>query len=459
MYRSRSIALAAATLAALAGAPGRTAAQSQLPTAITAGIDSLVGSAVASGEAAGVSVAVARGDRVVYANAFGAALVAGRRLATERTVYRIGSITAQFTAAAILQLVDEGRLSLDDSVGRLLPAYPGPGRGVLVRQLLNHTSGIRSYTSLGARWERTMARDLPADSIVAMFAGEPLDFAPGTGYRYNNSGYFLLGMIIERVSGEPYAGYVRRHLAEPLGLATLRYCGAGDASQDAAGYSVRRTAFTPAAQVSMTHPFSAGGLCASAPDLARWPTLLASGRVLPPAVYRRMMTPDTLADGRVLDYGYGVGVREYAGRRVIEHGGGITGFSSYVAYFPADSLTISVLANTETFDAQRVERRVARLLLPGAAPQDLALDAAEQRTYVGDYMVGQHLPVRVWVVRGRLTAEARGQRPFGLLHQGGGVFVADFDPDVTVTFTVRDGRASSFLLHEGRTNTEARRVR
>ncbi|CAA9348145.1 MAG: hypothetical protein AVDCRST_MAG11-3353 [uncultured Gemmatimonadaceae bacterium] len=450
-----------AVLATLAGlAPAAALAQSQLAPPLTARVDSAIAAVIEAGETAGVSVAVARGDRVVYANGFGAATVDPRRPATDRTVYRIGALTAQFTAAAVLRLVDEGRLALDDDITRHLPGYPTQGRRVLVRHLLEHTSGIASYTSLGPRWERTMARDLPADSIVALFAREPFDFEPGTAFRYNNSGYFLLGLIVERASGQPYATYVRTTIADPLGLGTLRYCGSGAEAGTANGYTIDRGRFAPAAPLSMTQPFSAGALCASAVDLARWPALLASGRLVPAPLYRRMTSPDTLADGRVLDYGYGVGVREFAGRRTIEHGGGINGFAAHLAHYPADGVTVAVLANTQTFDAQRLQRAVARLVLPGAGPRDLPLAAAEQRVYAGDYVLGAHLPVRVWVERGRLTAQPQGQRAFGLLHQGGGVFVTQYDPDVTLAFMVRDGRAASFELREvGRTTVATRRTR
>jgi CubicO group peptidase (beta-lactamase class C family) len=452
--------LRAAVVVALALAPAAAGAQSQLPAPLTARVDSAIAAAVDAGETAGVSVALARGDRVVYANGFGAGTVAPRRPATEGTVYRIGSLTAQFTAAAVLQLVDDGRLSLDDEVAKHLPGYPAQGRRVLVRHLLEHTSGIANYTALGPRWERTMTRDLPPDSVIAIFSGQPFAFEPGTQFRYNNSGYFLLGAIIERVSGQPYAEYVRRQLAEPLGLETLHYCGTRDAAASADGYAAANGRFTAAAPVSMTQPFSAGALCASAPDLARWPALLASGRLFPAPLYRRMTSPDTLSDGRVVDYGWGVGVRTFAGRRVIEHGGGINGFAGYLAHFPADSLTIAVLANTQSFDAQRLERALARLLLPGAGPRDLPLTAREQKAYAGDYLLGDHLPVRVWVERGRLTAQARGQPPFALLHQGGGVFAAGYDPEVTLAFTAPGGRAVSFELREtGRTTVATRRGR
>ena len=455
---SRTVATAALA-AAIGLAPAVVGAQSQLPAPLAARIDSMVGAAVDAGQTAGVSVAVARGDRVVYANGFGAATVAPRRPATERTVYRLGAITAQFTAAAVLRLVDEGRVGLDDEITRYLPGYPTQGRRVLVRHLLAHSSGIADYTALGPRWERTMARDLPPDSIVALFAHEPFAFEPGAGFRYNNSGYFLLGLVVERASGRRYADYVRGELADRLGLASLRYCGRGDAAADADGYTLARGGFAAAAPVSMTHPFSAGALCAAAPDLARWPALLASGRLLPAPLYRRMTSPGTLTDGRVVDYGFGVGVGEVAGRRVLEHGGGINGFAAQLAHYPADSLTIAVLANTQTFDAQRLQRAIARMVLPGAGPRDLPLSAAEQRVYAGDYVLGDHLPVRVWVERGRLTAQPQGQRAFGLLHQGGGVFAAAFDPDVTLAFTVAAGRATGFALREGGETTAARRTR
>ena len=193
------------------------------PDRIAARIDSVAKAAIASKATPSISIALSRRGRTVYSKAFGTADLEQRVIATPNTVYLIGSVTKQFTAAAVLTLVEDGKLSLDDQLGKFFPDWPAAGRGVTVRQLLNHTSGIKDYTTV-PRWLRVMALPLPHDSMLALFRDEPMDFAPGTEWRYDNSGYYLLGVIIEKASGRTYAEYLARRLFEPAGLRATRYC-------------------------------------------------------------------------------------------------------------------------------------------------------------------------------------------------------------------------------------------
>src|SRR5262245_30544000 len=160
--------------------------------------------ALDTGPVAGLSIGIARGGETVFAKGFGFADLENEVPATEFTEYRIGSITKQFTAVAILKLREEGKLALEDPVSKFFPDYPGPGREATIHQLLNHTSGIKSYTSLGPVWHDSIPLDRTPAQIMSLFAKEPLDFPPGSAWTYNNSGYFLLGMIIEQVSGMSY---------------------------------------------------------------------------------------------------------------------------------------------------------------------------------------------------------------------------------------------------------------
>jgi D-alanyl-D-alanine carboxypeptidase len=270
---------AAATSAAAAQRPTRAALQRTA--------DSLVANALAEGPVAAMSVAVVRGRDTVVMKGYGLADVENDVSATAQTVYRIGSITKQFTAAAVLQLIEQNKLSLDDSIGKHLTTVPPAWRGVSIRQLLNHTSGIPSYTSAGPRWATRMRLDLPHDSLIGIVANDSMDFASGSQWRYNNTGYYLLGMLIERVVGRPYADVVREQFATPLGLRATMYCETRPIiKRRAQGYQVGADdKLVNADPLSMNQPFSAGALCSTVGDLVAWQRALGTGRVVKPASY------------------------------------------------------------------------------------------------------------------------------------------------------------------------------
>jgi CubicO group peptidase (beta-lactamase class C family) len=173
-------------------------------TALARTIDSLATSTLVEGPVAGISIAVVRGRDTVVMKGYGFADVENDVPATAATVYRIGSITKQFTASDVMRLIEQGRLSLDDSIGKHMPTLPVAWRGVKIRQLLNHTSGIPSYTSAGPKWATRMRLELPHDTLIGIIANDPMDFPVGSQWRYNNTGYYLLGMLIERITGQPY---------------------------------------------------------------------------------------------------------------------------------------------------------------------------------------------------------------------------------------------------------------
>jgi hypothetical protein len=237
------------------------------------------------------------------------------------------------------QMVEQGRMALDDDLSKYLPTFPLQGHHVTIRQLLNHTSGIRSYTSKPEA-QRFWAMDVPPDSIIAVVAGDPFDFPPGTSWRYNNTGYVLLGMIIEQVSGRPYAAYVDEQFFQPLRLGRTRYCPSRNA-RDQRSRWLRATGaqrqLQPAEYISMTHPFSAGALCSNAREYLVWQRALHGGRVLNETSYRLMITPDTLANGQRLIYGFGLMTGTLGLHPKILHSGGIPGFDG--AAVPAYRVT------------------------------------------------------------------------------------------------------------------------
>src|SRR5262245_46717625 len=187
-------------------------------------IDSMVGAEVSGTPIAGVAIAVVKGRDTIAMKGWGLADVENDVPVTPASVFRIGSVTKQFTSAAIMQLVDKGRLSLDDTLGAMLPNMPAAWRPVTLRQLLNHTSGIPSYTHIGAAWQRRWREDMTPDSLLAFTAKDTMDFAPGSKWRYDNTGYVLLGMILDKTTGTPYPKYLQEQIFKPLGLASTMYC-------------------------------------------------------------------------------------------------------------------------------------------------------------------------------------------------------------------------------------------
>jgi D-alanyl-D-alanine carboxypeptidase len=460
--RSRILLVAVWVLLPVAGIEAQRPARASLQRTI----DSLVTSALAEGPIAGMSVAVVRGRDTVVMKGYGFADVENDVPATARTVYRIGSITKQFTAADVLKLVEQGKVSLDDSIGRHMPSLPAAWRGVRIRQLLNHTSGIPSYTNAGPRWATKMRLDLPHDSLVGIVANDPMDFPVGSQWRYNNTGYYLLGMLIETMTGKPYGDGLRERQFAPLGLASTIYCDTRPIIKHRAqGYVAgpdRELMNAP--PLSMGQPFSAGSLCSTVGDLVAWQRALASGRVIKPASYMAMITPQGSA--MASHYGYGLVRDTLAGHLRILHGGGINGFNSMMQYFPNDSLSVVVLGNTNGPLVDRVAANIARVALglpltaPPAAPLDLPTTAEQRTRYVGTYRLvlpnGQPLELRVFEREGRMLSQATGQGEFAILFQGNDVFVASFDPTARLTFAPGNPSPRVTLLQGGQSSVGER---
>lgn len=451
----------AAALPAAATAQTRPARASVVGT-----IDSLAKAFISDGPVAGVSVAVVKGRDTIVMKGYGLADIENEVPATAQTVYRIGSITKQFTSAGIMRLVDEGKLSLDDTLGKMLPSVPARWSGVTLRRLLNHTSGIRSYTGIGPRWLRRWREDMSPDTIVGLVRDDTLDFRPGARWSYNNTGYVLLGMIIERASGKPYARYLEEEFYKPLGLSQTYYCSQKPIIKHRAqGYDMSARQLTNTEYLSMTQPFSAGALCSTVGDLVAWQRALVGGRIVKPASYVTMTTPESLTDGKPLTYGYGLGVGKLETHRKVSHGGGINGFITDLAYYPDDTLHVVVLANTSPSTPARLGDQIARVTLGlplRTAPAGVTLAGAERARYVGTYTLnapgGQKVPLRVTEREdGTLQSQLGNQPPQRIVALGNHVFVLRDDPDVRITFTVSGDRATKLTLAQGGGTFEATR--
>lgn len=325
----------------------------------------------------GAAVIVMQRGRLLYAGGRGLANVEADRPVTPDTVFRLGSIAKQFTAAVILQLVAEGRMSLDDPLSRFLPDFPPPGARATVRQLLNHSSGILDYTKIpGWMLSPPSLRPNTTTDLVALMRDRPATAEPGTRWEYNNGGYVLLGAIIEQMTGKPWHEAVVTRIARPLGLTTLAYAGDTPGAAWAHGYSRVNGRYVPARGVHISVAHAAGGLVASVGDLAKWAQALHHGRVVPPALYAEMIRPAHLADGSTEPYGFGLRLRQIRGRPALVHGGAGRGLDSDSVYVPSADLFVAVLANTDdpATDPGTLTRRLAAAALGQPIPRFARVD-------------------------------------------------------------------------------------
>jgi CubicO group peptidase (beta-lactamase class C family) len=263
-------------------------------------------------------------------------------------VFRLGSITKQFTAVAILMLVDQGKISLDDDLTKFLPDYPTKGQKITVTHLLTHTSGIKPYTSL-PEWLSMWRKDVPLNELIAIFKDKPMNFAPGERYAYNNSAYVLLGAIIEKVTGQSYADFVEKNIFAPLGMTHSFYDNTARVfPRRVSGYSKPKDEWLNAAYLSMTQPHAAGSLASSVDDLALWDAALYSEKLVKQETLKRAWTSAKLNNGTLTGYGFGWSLGSYEGHPTIEHSGGINGFSTHAVRMPDDRVYVAVLTNKDT---------------------------------------------------------------------------------------------------------------
>ena len=474
---------AALVLLVIAGAPALAAQQRATATtggpppsaaALTALVDSVVTANLLGRGVPSASVVVVRGDETLVQRAWGKADVASGRAADASTVYAIGSNSKQFTAALLLRLVDRGRLTLGDSLGRHLSGIRPEWRAITIEQLLNHTSGLKRGDFVDMS---RIEEDVPFDSILPRIARVDMAARPGAAHLYSNAGYVILGALVERLYGKPYAAALRDEIAQPLGLTTLRYCGDVEAGTGATGYQRSPADGTLSAPLAL-HPsqqLGASGICTTAADLAKWNRALHGGRVLSAASYEAMTTPR----GVVTDYGLGLSLgRASWGDPVVAHGGQeVSGFVSENAWYPADSLSVTILYNVFPRVPSAGTNIVAALALghrppatrgqqpqPGiagaagtanpAAPRAVAGTPATgivgeeaRRQFVGEYQLGSRRIFRIEFEEGAFVLTPPGGEKTPMVHESGATYaVGSRGSGTTVTFLAdAEGRVVGFL--------------
>ena len=343
--RCLSIALALVVLSSHAGAQGNGSPE------LSARVDSIANAVLASTGVPSATVAVVTHGKLAYAQAYGAAKIEPHLAATPDMQYGIGSISKQFTAACVLLLQQDGKLSLDDKVSKFVPGLTR-GNEVTIRQLLSHTSGYQDF------WPQdyvppAMEKAITPQAILDHWAKQPLDFEPGTRWQYSNTNFEIAALIVEKASGKPFYQFVRTRILDPLGITSaVDFDAKGPASVQPVGYM--RYGLGPLRPATSTGPgwmYGAGELAMTARDLAKWDIAMINQSLLKPESYRAMQTAVLLKSGVSTNYGLGVDVDMAAGHRTIEHSGEVAGFTAENIVYPDDSAAVIVLTNQDAAPA------------------------------------------------------------------------------------------------------------
>ncbi|MBL8982245.1 MAG: beta-lactamase family protein [Gemmatimonadetes bacterium] len=417
-------------------------------------IDSLVNAPIKAGQVVGASVAVVKGRDTILVKGYGKANVE-LDVATPvagTAIYEIGSITKQFTGAAIMQLVEQGKVSLDDDVTKYLPTFKTGGRKVTLRRLLDHSSGMRSYTEIAAA-RSFFPLQLPRDTMLRVVESQPWDFEPGEEQIYNNSAFYLVGLVIEKVSGMPYGEYVKKNLFDRAGMPDAHYCSETAIKRGkTSGYDFDASGPIQKRPLSHQWPYAAGSLCMTVRDLVAWNEALhRTNKILSAASYKEMIRPDTLNDGYRVGYAKGLSLTPVLGHPSLHHGGGINGWTTENMYFPAESLSVIVFYNTSgPSGPSEVAEGIVRAMLGVREPTAVPVtgDIARFRgTFAGR---GRGVPQQLSIEPRNGTLEAvRGAQRRPLVHVGNGTFLLG---STKFVFAEQGGRVVSLRVDNGSGN-------
>lgn len=394
------------------------------------------------------TVLVARDGKTLLDKGYGFANLEWQVPNTPTTRFRLGSITKQFTAASILLLEERGKLKTDDPVKKYMPDAPAAWDKVTIFHLLTHTSGIPSFTSF-PDYESHECQTMTPQQLVDWFRDKPLEFEPGTKWNYSNSGYVLLGYLIEKISGQSYAGFVQQNIFAPLGMKDSGYdSNSAIIERRAAGYSPGKNGMENAGFINMSIPLSAGALYSTTEDLLRWEQGLFGGKLLSPASLAKMTTPFKQ------DYAFGLGVSTQHGHKIIAHDGGIEGFNTSLAYYPDDKLVVAVLGNLNGPAVNEIAGSLAQVahgekVVLNSERKEISLPQQVLAKYVGTYELAPAFSINMTLEDGRLMTQATNQRKLPLYAESETMFFLK-DVNAQIEFVKNDkGEVTGLVLHQG----------
>jgi CubicO group peptidase (beta-lactamase class C family) len=365
----------------------------------------------------GAVALVVKDGKTLYRKAFGKANIELNVDMAPENVFRIGSITKQFTATAIMQLVEQGKVKLDANITEYIKDYPTHGHIITIEHLLTHTSGVKSYTSLKKWTPEVQKKDFTPEEMVDYFKSEPMNFAPGDQFKYSNSGYFLLGQIIENVSGQSYADYINEHIFQPLGMKNSYYGSHAQIIKNrASGYAKGEEGYKNDKMLSMTQPFSAGSLLSTVDDLSTWYTAVMANKVMSAASRKKAHSPYTLNKGKISEYGYGWNIGNIQGSPMISHNGGINGFLSVSNYLIDEKVFVVILSNCIcNYPGEIAEKMAAIAIDKPYAWKQITLAEDLLKSYVAVYSSDDNGDRIITYKQGKLYSMRTGGKKYEIL--------------------------------------------
>lgn len=403
------------------------------------------------------AVLVARGGKVVLSKGYGMANYELDVANVAQTKFRLGSITKQFTAMAILQLQEKGLLSVDDPVTKYFPDYKIAEK-VTIHHLLSHTSGIHSFTS-DPGYGQIMTLPSPVEKTIARFKDKPLDFAPGEKWDYSNSGYILLGAIIEKVSGKSYEAYLKENIFDPLGMVNTGYDHSDVILKNrAAGYQINGSKMINAPYLDMTIPHAAGALYSNVEDLYLWDRALYTEKLVKKASLEKMFTPVKNY------YGYGWAIENQKDHKRISHNGGINGFGTQINRYVNDDVCVIVLSNLVPSPVGKIANDLGTIafgetLELAKERKEIKVDPKIYDAYAGQYELAPGFILTITREDGRLFSQATGQGKFQIFPESETDYFLKV-VDAQLTFVKNDkGEVTHLILHQGGTNPTAKKIK
>ena len=376
-------------------------------------------------EGPGATALVAVNGEIIYHRAFGMANMELNVKNRPEMVFEIGSITKQFTAVSILMLMEQGKLNLDDDITKYIPDYPTHGHTISIHHLLTHTSGIKSYTSM-EKWRNEWRKDFTPIELIDFFDNEPMDFAPGEEWLYNNSAYFILGYIIEIASGQTYEEFLEKNIFKPLSMSSSYYGSQSEIIPNrASGYQRDGETIINAEYLSLTQPYAAGSIMSTVSDLFIWNRAIRLNKLISKESKELAFTNYTLNNGENINYGYGWVINEIKGSPTIEHGGGIFGYQTNSIYLPEEDVFVAVFANSDFHDPSTVSTRMAAIAInkPYPSPKDyITVKPEKLEKLVGVYEFEDSATRIITLDSNQLYSQRTGSTKFKIHPVKGGIF-------------------------------------
>lgn len=400
----------------------------------------------------GCAVLIAKQGRVIYKKAFGSADLELNTEITPDMVFKLASITKQFTAVAILQLVEKGKISLQDSLQKFIPDFPSKGKTITIENLLTHTSGIRDYMQIDYAHSFMERWDFKPKQLIDSFKNYALEFDPGTRFSYSNSGYYLLGYIIEMISGKSYQTYIRDNLLTPLALTYTHFDSAGIIIPGRLhGYRKEGTNFKNADYWSPTIAYSAGGLLSNTGDLFNWFQGLLDDKILKKETLVKAFTRFALKDGSPTTYGYGWYIHDLGAVQSIEHSGKMSGFLSNEVYYPQQDVFIAALFNTQDAPRDEITKDISEIVLGQKLQIEVSKPTdAVSRSYIGTYSltINPGRTITVSKEGNRFLLKPSGQQTMEILFQSDTKFQIKNVKDLTGEFISERGRVTKIIINQ-----------